>query len=159
MGDRIAVLRGGVLQQLGVPREIYEDPANDFVAGFLGSPPINWVDLKRDEGRLEGAGAVFPAPPRIALPARIKAGVRPEHLHFNEERAGASGVAIDARVIIAEPLGAETHLLVEAAGARLRAKTAGFDAPARGEGVRLHVDPRAILWFDGESGARLREGK
>jgi multiple sugar transport system ATP-binding protein len=159
MGDRIAVLRSGVLQQIGAPREIYEDPANDFVAGFLGSPPINWIDMQREGDRLLGAGAVFPAPAGIALPEHIKAGVRPEHLHCGEDRKREGSVAIDGRVVIAEPLGAETHLLVEAAGTRLRSKTAGFDAPARGEAVRLHVDPRSILWFDGRSGARLREGK
>jgi ABC-type sugar transport system ATPase subunit len=158
MGDRIAVLRGGVLQQIGAPREIYEDPANEFVAGFLGSPPINWIDVKRDGDRLEGAGAVLPAPAGIALPAQVKAGVRPEHLHFNEAPAGKVRVAIDALVTAAEPLGAETHLLLDAAGTRLRAKTAGFDAPARGEGVRLYVDPLSILWFDGRSGARLGRG-
>jgi multiple sugar transport system ATP-binding protein len=158
MGDRIAVLRGGVLQQIGAPRQIYEDPVNDFVAGFLGSPPINWIDVKRDGESLEGAGAVLPAPLGIALPERVKAGVRPEHLHLKEGPTGDLRVELSALVVAAEPLGAETHLLLDAAGTRLRAKTAGFDAPARGEGVRLFIDPLNILWFDGRSGARLARG-
>ena len=158
MGDRIAVLRGGALQQVGAPRVIYEDPANDFVAGFLGSPPMNWIDMERDKGSLRGAGALFPAPEGIALPERIKAGVRPEHLPIHEDRKAPGSIEVLATVAAAEPLGAETHLLVEAAGARLRVRTAGFDAPRRGESVRLYVDPRAVLWFDGKTGARLVPG-
>src|SRR5262249_44354118 len=126
MGDRIAVLRGGALQQIGAPREIYEDPVNDFVAGFLGSPPMNLIAMERDAGGLLGAGAMFPAPEGVALPERIKAGVRPEHLHLHRERARSGSVEVSAVVSAAEPLGAETHLLVDAAGAMLRAKTAGF---------------------------------
>src|SRR5262249_12044335 len=65
MADRIAVMRGGELLQIGPPRSIYEDPANVFVAGFLGSPPINWIDLTLRDGRLEGAGVTWPSPPGI----------------------------------------------------------------------------------------------
>ena len=151
MGDRIAVLRGGELQQVGPPRAIYEDPANTFVAGFLGSPPINWIEMERRGDHLLGAGAAWPAPEGIALPARALAGVRPEHLAL-----GGPGVALEATVIQIEPLGAETHLLLEAGGARLRAKVPGFDAPARGAPVRVVARAEAVLWFDAETGARLR---
>ena len=154
MGSRIAVLRGGKLQQIGPPRAIYEDPDNDFVAGFLGSPPMNWIDLARDGGSLRGAGVALTIPAGIELPERVKAGVRPEHLHFDE--APARTVAIGAEVVSVEPLGAETHVLLDAEGTRIRVKTAGFDAPARGAKVRVHLDPRAILWFDAGTGARLR---
>jgi multiple sugar transport system ATP-binding protein len=155
MGDRIAILSSGILQQIGTPRQIYENPVNAFVAGFLGSPAMNWIELTRDGDRLEGAGAIFPAPEGIALPDRIKLGVRPEHLHFEQARDGAPAIAIDALVASTEPHGAETQLLVEAAATRLRAKTPGFDAPSPGASVRLYVDPRKIFWFDGQSGARL----
>jgi multiple sugar transport system ATP-binding protein len=151
MGDRIAVMRGGELLQVGAPREIYEDPASTFVAGFLGSPPINWIEVERRDGRLVGAGATWPEPEGIALPAKAKAGVRPEHLAL-----GGEGVAMDAVVVAVEPLGAETHVLLDAAGTRLYAKVAGFDAPERGARVRVVVAEGAALWFDGETGARLR---
>jgi sn-glycerol 3-phosphate transport system ATP-binding protein len=154
MGSRIAVLRGGKLQQVGPPRAIYEDPDNDFVAGFLGSPPMNWIDLALDEGTLRGAGAAITIPAGITLPARVKAGVRPEHLHFDE--SSARTVAVAAEVVSVEPLGAETHVLLDAKGTRIRVKTAGFDAPSRGAAVRVHLDPGAILWFDAATGARLR---
>ena len=154
MGSRIAVLRAGKLQQIGPPRAIYEDPDNDFVAGFLGSPPMNWIDLALDDGALRGAGAVFPLPEGIELPERVKVGVRPEHIHL--DASPRRSVALPAEVVSIEPLGAETHVLLEASGAQIRVKTAGFEAPARGAQVRVHLDPRALLWFDAASGARLR---
>ena len=156
MGSRIAVLRAGKLQQVGPPRAIYEDPENDFVAGFLGSPPMNWIEVALSDGVLRGAGAVFGVPEGIALPGRVKAGIRPEHLHFDS--SPQRSVAVAAEVVSVEPLGAETHVLLDAAGARIRVKTAGFEAPARGSQVRVHLDPRAILWFDATTGARLRDG-
>jgi multiple sugar transport system ATP-binding protein len=150
MGDRIAVMKGGVLQQLGAPREIYERPANAFVAGFLGSPPINWIDVERRGDELVGAGATFPAPRGPKLPARARAGLRPEHLALSGD-----GIPIEATVVENEPLGAETHVLLDAGGTRLRAKVLGFDAPARGAKVRAFARADALLWFDAETGERL----
>jgi multiple sugar transport system ATP-binding protein len=159
MGDRIAVLRAGKLQQLGAPRAIYEDPANDFVAGFLGAPPISWIELDRDASALRGAGTVFQPPPGMALPPKVKLGVRPEHLFLHASSPdGPQRITVDAIVVATEPLGAETHVLLDAAGTRLRTRVAGFNAPVRHEKVTLHLDPSALLWFDAESGARLRSG-
>ncbi|WP_437635059.1 ABC transporter ATP-binding protein [Sorangium sp. So ce854] len=170
MGDRIAVLRAGELQQVGPPRAIYEAPANVFVAGFLGTPAINLVELERSGARYEGAALALPAPPGAALPDRAIAGVRPEHLRVSlgpegaagaryEGEAGARGAAdeveIAARVVVAEPLGAETFLYLDAGGTRLRARASGFATPAPGEAVRARLDPRAVLWFDAGSGARI----
>jgi multiple sugar transport system ATP-binding protein len=151
MADRIVVMNKGKLQQVGAPRSIYEDPANAFVAGFLGSPPINWIELAVRDGRLEGAGAAWPAPSGVALGEGVRAAVRPEHV-----RMGGEGVGIDCVVLATEPLGAETHVLLDAAGTSLRARAPGFDAPARGERVRVVVAPRDVLWFDRPTGARLR---
>jgi multiple sugar transport system ATP-binding protein len=152
MADRIAVMQAGELQQVGPPRTVYEDPANVFVAGFLGSPPINWIDLAVREERLEGAGANWVPPAWLEVRAGLRAGVRPEHLRLREE----GGVAIAATVITNEPLGAETHVLLDAGGTRLRARVPGFDAPDRGSAVRISVPAEAVLWFDGETGRRLR---
>jgi multiple sugar transport system ATP-binding protein len=151
MADRIAVMRGGSLQQLGSPRAIYEDPANVFVAGFLGSPPINWIDLEAKEGRLEGAGAAWPLPPGVDPRPGLRAGVRPEHL-----RLSGDGIAIHGTVTAIEPLGGETHVLLDAHGTALRAKVPGFDAPKRDAAVEVFVDAAHVLWFDRETGERLR---
>jgi multiple sugar transport system ATP-binding protein len=152
MGDRIAVMRAGELQQLGPPRAIYEDPANAFVAGFLGTPPINWIEVERQGGSLHGAGALWPAPKGLDLPAKTRAGVRPEHLSLR-----GPGVSISATVTQIEPLGAETHVLLDASGTALRTRIPGFEAPARGERVEVFANADAVLWFDAESGARLRQ--
>ena len=160
MGDRIAVLKGGELQQLGPPRAIYEDPANAFVAGFMGTPTINWIDLAPREGRLEGAGATWPAPP--GLPLRpLRAGVRPEAVRLGDGGAGTGEgegphVVLAARVVMNEPLGAETHVLLDAAGTRLRARAPGFGAPLPGAEVKVRVSVPAVLWFDAETGKRVR---
>ncbi|WP_437953212.1 ABC transporter ATP-binding protein [Sorangium sp. So ce296] len=170
MGDRIAVLRAGELQQVGPPRAIYEAPANTFVAGFLGTPAINLVPLERDGDRYASAALSLPAPPGVALPDRVIAGVRPEHLRVAPGAQGDAGawgdagavgdgargeVEVEARVVVAEPLGAETFLYLEAGGARLRARAHGFATPAPGEAVRARLDPGAVLWFDAGSGARI----
>ncbi len=153
MGSRIAVLRGGKLQQVGPPRAIYEDPANDFVAGFLGSPPMNWIDLERDGADLRGAGASIAIPAGLALPRRIKAGVRPEHLHLDASSA--------------RPLARRRGRLGRAArrGDARAPRRCGHADPRQDRGVRRSLArrrgprsprPRALLWFDAETGARLR---
>src|SRR5262249_36544091 len=146
MGDRIAVLRAGVLQQLGPPREIYEKPANVFVASFLGSPPINLLELELEGGAYRGQGIAIPAPSSRSLPTRATAGIRPEQLRVEAmAREVPDVIAITGTVVAAEPLGAETYLYVDADGGvqplRLRARMHGFDAPPRDAEVRLAVDP------------------
>jgi multiple sugar transport system ATP-binding protein len=152
MGDRIAVLRAGVLQQVGAPRAIYEEPASAFVAGFLGSPPINQIELVREGEQYVAPGISIPAPRGLDR-ARAVAGVRPERLHVRSE--GGGSISITAKVVVTEPLGAETYLYLDAAGTALRARAPGFDAPSRGEDVRLSLDARAVLWFDAETGDRI----
>jgi multiple sugar transport system ATP-binding protein len=154
MGDRIAVLRAGVLQQVGTPKAIYEDPSNTFVAGFLGSPPMNRLDVKREGESYVAPGIALPAPRGIDRGDLI-ACIRPERLRLRAG-GGAGEVSIDAEVTVAEPLGAETYLYLDAGGSALRARAAGFEAPDRGERVRLFLEPRAVLWFDAETGERLR---
>jgi multiple sugar transport system ATP-binding protein len=161
LGDRIAVLRDGALQQIGPPRGIYEDPDNAFVAGFLGAPAINLIDLERAGGEYRSGGIVLPAPADLDAPPRATAGVRPEHLRVvagagSDQAPEAAAAEIAARVVLVEPLGAETFLYLDADGTRLRARAPGFASAAPGDAVRVRVDPCAILWFRPDTGARLR---
>jgi multiple sugar transport system ATP-binding protein len=162
LGDRIAVLQKGVLQQIGAPRTIYEDPANVFVAGFLGTPPMNLIELDVEGQRAKRKAMVLPLPPGMNAPARVTAGIRPEHLRLGEERGAApaarpgEAIAIEATVIATEPLGAETFVYLDADGARLRARAQGWVAPARGDAVKLSVMPGDLLWFDAATGERCR---
>ena len=156
MADRIAVMQGGRIQQIGTPMDIYRRPANLFVAGFFGMPTMNLI-----AGRLNGAD-----PPRfqaadldLELPATATSGastardvclgVRSEHV-----RLGSRGVA--GRVQLTEPLGDETLVFFEYGGpSQLVAKYRGERTFRVGEDVAFDFDPRGVLVFDAESGARL----
>ena len=133
LGDRVAVLRGGRLQQVGTPRDLYARPANRFVAAFFGSPPMNLV---------AGGGVLGGAPGTVV-------GVRPEDLDV----VGDGGVR--ARVVAVEALGSETVLLSEADDGTPLAVRRGPRDPARpGDVVRLAVAPGALHTFDAATGQR-----
>ncbi len=163
MGDRIAVMRDGRLQQVASPRAIYEAPANLFVAGFLGAPPMNLVEVELRAGAYEGGGLTVAAPPG-ALPGLATIGLRPEHLVVGDRDRLARAapreqrLSVRAEVVGREPLGAETNLRLAAGGATYWARAPGFDAPALGETVDAHLDPAHLLWFDRATGARLPLG-
>jgi multiple sugar transport system ATP-binding protein len=146
LADRIAVMRGGRLQQVGTPREVYDRPATSFVGAFLGSPRMNLVP-----GRIDG-DAVLAGPFRVPrpggpLPLRLEVGVRPEHIALGGD--GEPG-----EVLAVEPLGAETHLLVRVGDLQLRALARGFDAHRRGDRVLVSVDGSRALVFDADEEGR-----
>jgi multiple sugar transport system ATP-binding protein len=160
MGDRIAVLRGGVLQQCGPPQQVHDEPANVFVAGFIGSPPMNlWpASLQRDP---EGDGVVAATPAgtvghwhdgQLATTpsAEVVVGVRPEDLRLDP----AGGLQATVRVV--ESLGHEHHLAArltggEAAAVRL---PAGAALPRPHEEIRLSVSGRVHV-FEAAGGRRV----
>ncbi len=161
LGDRIAVMRAGKLEQCETPRRIYETPATTFVASFFGTPPMNLIELERD-GEMARAGDIaIPAPARGR--DKMVLGIRPEHLHLaghepyglSGGHAGVARAIPHARVTAVEPLGAETHVELEAAGQSLRTRLGGFDAPRIGADVTLTLDDARIRWFDGETGKAL----
>ncbi|MCF6734112.1 ABC transporter ATP-binding protein [Blastococcus sp. KM273129] len=155
MGDRVAVLKDGVLMQVGRPRELYDRPADVFVAGFIGSPAMNLLTLPVVEGGVRLGDEVHPVPRDVlggASGALVTVGVRPEDL----ELAG-HGLAVEVDVV--EELGADAFVYGRTtAGGEEHLVTARVDGrtpPLKGELV--HVRPRAghVHLFDGRSGARL----
>lgn len=154
IGDRIAVMRKGRLEQVGTPREVYARPATSFVAGFLGAPPMNVVPIARDGDSIVAAGARMPS--AGVDPRATMLGVRPEHVRVAEQAPeGVEGMLrIEALVAAVEPLGAESFLALDASGARLSARVPGIDAPARGAALHVLVDSRDVHWFDAD-GRRL----
>jgi multiple sugar transport system ATP-binding protein len=164
LGHRIAVLHDGVLQQVGPPLEVYRDPANLFVAGFLGTPAINRLEARVDDGgaTLAGDGFALPVPPSLRAMAalhdgeRVVVGLRPEHLH----ESPAPGLApLDVHVAMVEPLGHEVvvHGRVGAGpGAPVAARVHAARPPEAGARLRLHADVAQILLFDAKSGRRVR---
>ena len=157
LGDRIAVLRGGALQQVADPFTLYERPANQFVAGFIGSPPIN---LFGATVRASGPAALTVGEIEIALPGPLAAalegrrgrtvtvGIRPEDLTL--EPAGP-GSAIPARVDVAEPLGNEVLVYWSTAAGTLISRVPGSRAPEAGSNARLHVAAAKLHLFDPET--------
>jgi multiple sugar transport system ATP-binding protein len=132
LGHRIAILNDGRLEQVGTPLEIYDRPATLFCARFIGSPPMNLLDVELTNGALTAAGGLaLAAPDGLARGRRLVAGVRPEALELTQP--GAAG-AVDARVVSEEALGDETIYVVETAAGDVRVRMPptsrfGADAP------------------------------
>jgi multiple sugar transport system ATP-binding protein len=120
MADKIVVMKDGKIQQIGTPLHLYNKPSNKFVAGFIGSPPMNFLSLKTEAGKLIGEG--FELHPAAAHSSAIKGlsgkeiyfGIRPEDLSFTESPSSENN--IPARIKVVEPLGADIHLLLTVAG-------------------------------------------
>ena len=151
MADEIAVLRDGELQQLGDPATIYDRPANRFVATFVGSPPMNVLELALDgDGwRLLVGGRPLPGGEHryeaCAAAAAVQVGVRPEDVHLVE--AGAPG-AIRGEVYVVEPTGNETLVEVLVGDERLTARAPrDFDA-AIGSAIGVELNAATACFFD-----------
>src|SRR5579872_2355968 len=166
LGNRIVVMRGGLVQQVGAPLELYERPDNAFVATFIGSPPMNLVPsrLTRDGGLRvvadDGAFSV-PAPGEWGAlldggaERRIVFGVRPEHLRI-ESSETTSGIS--ARLDLVEPMGAELYLSLRAGQHDLMARVPPQPLPPLGSEIVLGVDGAHVHCFDVDSSARLSSG-
>ena len=159
MGDRIVVMHEGDIRQVGTPLEVYDDPDDAFVAGFIGSPAMNIFDGTTEPGastgtfRANGLGIGLPAGHPAARGGAVTIGIRPEFLNL-QSTEGAVEVA--GRVEAVEHLGADTIVELATAGPMLTARLARNDGIAHGGAIRLWADPAHILAFDPESGKRLR---
>jgi len=164
MGTRIAVMSEGLLQQVGSPQVLYDTPVNRFVAGFIGSPAMNFVDVKLD-GTGDAARLVGPGDWAVSLPQRYRdnafsrtgkplvAGFRPEHLEIGE---GGSGLGhFRARADVVEYLGNEELLHVSAADQDVVAIVDSSHRVRPGDIVTLTLPLEKLHLFDGESGLTL----
>ncbi|WP_304610565.1 ABC transporter ATP-binding protein [Oryzibacter oryziterrae] len=155
LADRIVVLRGGKIEQVGSPAEIYGDPDNLFVAGFIGSPKINVLPAQADGGRVHVGGWSF-VPPVVASfgtdKRALSIGVRPDSFHIAP--AGTEGIPIT--IDFSEFLGNTTYLYGQTGdGHRVVAKAESVGELEPGTAVKLTVDPGDVLLFDA-AGQRLR---
>jgi len=148
MADRIAVMNEGRIEQLGDPLELYDRPANLFVAQFIGSPAMNIFDGVARAGAVEALGARWPANGRATDGQRVRYGIRPEHLE-----PAASG--IPAEVIVVEPMGAETEIVAKVGDAALTVMMRGRSSAGPGEGIFLAPQAAHAHLFDAASGQRL----
>ena len=157
LGDRIALLRQGRIEQVGPPLELYRKPASRFVATFLGSPPINiWPATPGPGGALMVAGTELdPGPsenPSSVLPPRLDVGVRPEDIAiFTQAGPGRT----QGQVLLTEPMGNETIVTLQGQNVRVVARAAA-DFPIRpGEAAFFSISAGRAQFFDGQSGLRL----
>ena len=164
LGNRIVVMHGGRVQQVGKPLDVYRQPKNTFVAGFIGSPPMNLIPgrLTPDGARFVSDGGVFnlvpPAEWRAPLAKAggraVVLGVRPEHVTLS-----GTGPSFPARVDLVEPLGQEvlvyTTASANAASCEITARLASGSTPVTGETASLHLDPAGLVFFDAETRERI----
>jgi multiple sugar transport system ATP-binding protein len=161
MGDRVAVLRDGLLQQCATPRELFTRPVNTFVGGFIGSPAMNMLPCVVDDEMATFGSLALPLTPaqRAALTTdKVTIGVRPEALHVGRDGAGANGVEVS--ILTVEELGSDAFLYctpVEHPDMSLVARSEGLSATRAGSTVSLHPDPAALHVFDTATGQRLAE--
>jgi multiple sugar transport system ATP-binding protein len=148
MADTIVVMREGRIAQMGAPLELYDRPANTFVAGFIGSPAMNLIEGEAKAGRFEAPGISLPLPVAAADGRKVTLGIRPEHL-----RLGAGG--IDAQVVVVEPTGSETHIVIRAGGREMVAVFRDRLTFAPGQSISLVPDPALTHLFDTASGERI----
>ncbi len=160
MGNRIAIIADGALQQVGPPQEVYERPANRFVAEFIGTPPMNIIQARVVSDRdglavsLPGARVPLPEPLARAIEARgidqVSVGVRPEHLLLT-----ADGF-VPATVSVVESLGHERNIACRLDDGTLIITRQDMDAsrPSVGETVRLSTEPEYLHVF-GSDGVRV----
>ena len=163
MGHRIAVMKDGELKQLGTPLECYERPANLFVAGFLGTPPMSlFAATVRDGGAtLAAGGFALPVPSSLRAAtggrdgAGVVVGVRPEHLRGPGSPARGATAPVRVQVEIVEPLGHEVVVHGRAGDDVIVAKVDPRAAPRMGEALELAVELDALHLFDAASEQRL----
>lgn len=158
MGDRVAILRDGVLQQVGSPRDLYDHPTNAFVAGFIGSPTMNILSASVADGGVLLAGAVIPVEREVLLRANgskdLLVGFRPEDI-----RLGGDSGGVPMEVLLVEELGSDSYAYGELQGSdgnstQVAVRCDGHNPPAKGE--TLHLDIARTHLFFSDTGLRIR---
>ena len=153
LADKIVVLRAGHIEQVGAPLELYRNPDNKFVAGFIGSPAMNFLEGTVAEGGVDvpAFGRVIPVEANLpAVGSRITLGVRPEHL---EVQHGTGALQAE----LSEALGGVSYLHLDApTGERIIVEERGDERASAGDTVDLNFEARRALVFDAETEARIR---
>ena len=141
LADRIVILNGGRIEQIGTPEDVYDRPASTFVAGFIGAPPMNLL-------------------PASALPAagrpsdELLLGVRPEHLVWHDGGHGGGTPLVEGTASVVEPLGSDTLVSLDVGGTAVVARLPPRVVRRKGEAVRLAADPANLHFFDRSTGLR-----
>ena len=150
MADKIVVMQGGRIEQVGAPLELYDRPVNTFVASFIGSPSMNLVAGVVRGDKVDVGGVLLPMPPGIGLESgrEVTYGIRPEGLAVGAE--GLAGV-----VAVVEPTGSETHVVLRVAGQDIVGLFRDRVPFRPGDALTFAPDPEKVHLFDKTSGARM----
>jgi multiple sugar transport system ATP-binding protein len=155
MGDKIVVMNNAVVEQFGTPQEIYDKPATMFVAAFIGSPSMNFLEIQGGVGAGESAatlgGQSFGVPQlREAGQGALAFGVRPEHVTLSDEGD------FRGRVLTSEYLGTTQIVTLDTVAGEVKARISSAQIATPGETVGLGFDARTVTLFDKASGRALR---
>jgi multiple sugar transport system ATP-binding protein len=152
LGDRIVVLDLGKIQQIDKPLNLYRQPANRFVAGFIGSPPMNFLEGRIDDGRFVAADNSVTVPlPKVPRPGSMVLGIRPEHVGV-----GSDGTSARFTLDLVEPIGNEVFVYATAGSNHVVARVAPQELPQIGSPIPLKFDPAQLHFFDAQNGERIR---
>jgi multiple sugar transport system ATP-binding protein len=159
MGDRVAVMKDGILQQVDTPLKLYDKPVNLFVAGFIGSPQMNLIAAKAHEGKANIGGYDVPVDAAAAkkMQGNITVGVRPENWRVVSPSEGG----LPVQVTVVEELGADAFVYgtcdVEGTPGNVIIRVQGRDSVQKGDTIHVTTDPANVHVFDTDSGARLSD--
>ncbi|UPQ84427.1 sn-glycerol-3-phosphate ABC transporter ATP-binding protein UgpC [Pseudomonas knackmussii] len=163
LGDKVAVMKDGIVQQFGTPKEIYNNPANLFVASFIGSPPMNFIPLRLSRDAAGWHALLESGQDRCELPLdlvngqslegrEVILGIRPEQISVGTE-AGLPSLRAEVQVI--EPTGPDTMVFVSLNQTKVCCRLAPDAAPNPGTSLTLQFEPDKVLLFDAQTGERL----
>ena len=157
LATRIVVLKGGIVQQVATPEEIYDAPANTFVADFMGSPPMNLVPARVEAGSgalvfADGQRLALTLPPQVRELESVTVGIRPEA--FSRHAGGGSSIVVEPTMI--ENSGADAFVNFTLGERTLTARLAGRFAGALGERAELALDTANLCYFGSENGVLIR---
>lgn len=151
LGSRIAVMKDGILQQIGAPDDIYSRPANTYVAGFIGSPTMNFISGHATNagsgGQFSFQEGLLPLPCPVA--GDITLGLRPEHVQLSADAPWR------AEVVLVEPTGADTFVVVKTACGLITVRSAPHSPVRVGDQTGLELNQAQLNWFDAHSGTRM----
>ncbi len=159
LATRIVVMKGGVIQQIGAPAQIYNRPANMFVADFMGSPAMNLIPATVEQGRIriarEGQEPLTLDAPAGDLPREIVLGIRPEDITEPDARRGPGLAPVRCLVEVVEPAGADTYVVSRLGGREVTARMPAETSAHPGQPLDMAFDLSRASWFRPDTGERL----
>ena len=165
LANRIAVMNGGIIQQLGTPDDIYNRPANLFVASFMGSPSMNILDVTLAQKKT-GIEVTLPNGDKFTLAdsnidlkslkdRQVKMGIRPESIMEKAPASSKDFATLNQLIDVVEPSGSDTFVIFQLSETTMNARFAGDSTVKSGEKIKFHLDLRRVHFFDPETGDRL----